>query len=143
MSRALRAKLPGLSPSDPVDRYVGVAGKYRRIQIVSEVKAQGSNRCLVTHPQANSMGDIVVVTLQVCALLQAHVRVGLVPSAYAGKHLLGPGKYIPHIVKNRKADLILEVGYGDAREPQLQIVQKHRAAPDRKPGKRIARSRLI
>src|ERR1035437_8626259 len=65
MPGGLYSKLPDGVPSHRIGRDVRVAGKGRRIQIVSEVEAQRSDRRLISHPDANRVRNIVVIALQV------------------------------------------------------------------------------
>src|SRR5271157_3204953 len=113
MAGALVPKLSDLVPSHRVGRDVGVAGKVRRIQIVSEVEAQWSNRRLISHPHANRVRNIVVIALQVRDLLETELLVRLVKAPQAGEHFLWPRKNVSHIVKNRKADAIQKVRHSN------------------------------
>ena len=99
-----------------------IAWKSRRVQIVSEIEPQGSNRCLVTHPQANGMRHIVVVALQMRNYIEAELRVRLVPSPQALNHFLRPGEDISHIVENRKADVVVNKWHWNIGQPQFQRV---------------------
>src|ERR1019366_10234807 len=103
---------------------VRVAGKGRRIQIVSEVEAQRSDRRLISHPDANRVRNIVVIALQVRDLMETELLVGLVKAPQAGEHFLWPSKNIAHIVKNRKADVIQKVRHSNVWKTHLQIVEE-------------------
>src|ERR1035437_346446 len=142
MPGALYSKLPGGVPSYCVGRDVDVAGKGRWIQIVSEVKAQRTDRRLIAHSQANGVRSIIVIAFQVGDLMETKLLVGLVKAPQAGEHFLRPRKNIAHIVKNRKADVIQKVRHSNVWKTHLQIVEEHRAATDGKSGERVAWSCL-
>src|ERR1039458_6604612 len=143
MPGALISKLPHGMPVHGTRRDVGIAGKVGWIQIVSEIKAQWSDRGLIANAQANRMRSIVVIALQVCDLLETEVPVGLMKAPQAGKHFLGPRKNVSHVLKNRKADVVIKVRHPDVWKTHLQIVDEHGAATDGISGKRVAGACLI
>ena len=143
MPGPLVPKLPDRLPSLRIGRDVGVAGKVRWIQIVSEVKAQRSDRRLIAHSQTNRVRSIVVIALQVRVLLKTELLAGLVKAPEAGEHFLWPRKDVAHIVKNRKPDVVLKVRHHNVWKTHLQTVEEHGAAADGISGEGIAWSRLI
>src|SRR5664279_3934847 len=143
MPGALEPKLPDRVPSDRVGRDVGVAGKGRRIQIVSEVKAQWSNGRLIAEAHANRVRNIIVIAHLMRDLMKTEILVWLVKAPQAGEYFLRPREHVAHIVKNRKADVLQKVRHSNVWEPDLQIVQEHGAATDWKSGEGVAWSCLI
>src|SRR5208282_2876060 len=142
MPRPFVSKLPALLPIR-TSHDIGVAGKVRRIQIVTEVKAQWPNRRLIADSEANCMRSIVVIALQVRIRLETELLVGLVKAPQAGEHFLRPRKHVAHVFKNGKADAVQKVRHSNVWKTHLQIVEEYRAAADGKPGERIAWSCLI
>ena len=89
------------------------------------------------------MGSIIVIALQMRVVVETVTFVGLVNTRQARKHFLRPRKNISHIVKERKTDIVFEIGHSDVRKPHLQTIEKHGAATYRKSRKRIAGPSLI
>ena len=143
MSGALKAKHSGRDAGLRVGRNVVIARKDRWIQIVSDVKAQRPDGRLITHAHTDCMREVVVTALQMRALVDADVRVGLMPAQQALDHFLGPREHVPHIVKDGKSDTVIQVRDGDVGEAQFEIIQEHRTASERKSGKGITRPRLV
>ena len=108
-----------------------------------EIEAQGPDRSLVTYAQPNGMGRVIVIALQMGVVMKTETFVRLLNTRQAGEHFLRPGKNISHIVKERKTDIVLEIGDSDIWKAHLQTIQKHSAATYRKSRKRVAGPCLI
>ena len=143
MPGALVSKLPDRLLSYRVGRDVSVAGEHRRVQIVTEVKAQGSDRRLIAHADTDRVRNIVVIALQVRVVMEAEILIGLVKAPQAGEHFLGPRKNVAHVFKNRKADAFQNIRQSNVWKTHLQVVEEDRAASYGKSGERVARSCLI
>ena len=102
-------------------------GKRGRIQIVPEIEANWANGCPVTHPQSNSVGNVVVVALFGGSLLQAQLRILLLPMQQAVERVAAVDENISGIVKDGKADVVLKKGQRRWGHSELQIVQEQTA----------------
>src|SRR6266478_3124151 len=91
MTGTLKSKLPGMLPVHCVGHNIGKAWEKRWIQIVSEVQTQRADGCLITHPDADGVREIVVVA-RPARELSANFGMGLVPAPQAAHHLLRAGE---------------------------------------------------
>src|SRR5208282_4026558 len=102
-----------------------------------------ADRCLIAQSQANRVRHVVVIALQVRVLMETEILVGLVKTPQAGEHFLRPSKNVAHILKNRKADVVIKVRHPDVGKTHFQIVEEYRAATHGKSGERVAWPCLI
>src|SRR5581483_6552727 len=65
------------------------------------------------------------------------------PAKQAVKHVVAVGEHVPHVVKNRKAQVVLHERKRWRWKPQLQVVQEQRRAACWKSRGRISRARLV
>src|SRR3981189_3548940 len=61
---ALKPKLPGRGPVYRVSHDIRKAWKERWIQIVADVQTQRADGCLISRPQADGVGKVVVITFR-------------------------------------------------------------------------------
>src|ERR1017187_8656580 len=61
----------------------------------------------------------------------------------AGEHFLRPRKNIAHVLKNRKADVVIQVRHSNVGKPHLQVVEEHRASAHWESRERVAGTCLI
>ena len=84
------------------------------------------------------------VTLRVrCTSGQTLRWIRLVPAHQALQHVVRRGKYIPHIVKNRKAESLPQVRQSGRGKTQFQIVDEQRSAADGETGAWVTGTCLI
>ena len=95
------------------------------------------------HPDADRLRDVVVIALAGGALVEAEVLIGLFPVHKAMQHIVASGKNVPRIMKNYKADIVLQVGQGYWWETKLEIIQEQRAPSQRESSNWIPRASLI
>src|SRR5215469_813063 len=140
MTRPLRIELTRYAVDCVDDRE---SGKDRRVEIVTEIEAYRTNRCLVMHPQADRVRNVVKVTLRVGRLVRTEIGILLFPTKQAVDHIARLGEHVPHVMKNGETDVVLDKWQVCRREPQFKLVQKQAAPPGRIPSLKVSWSCLI
>src|SRR5437588_3909573 len=118
-------------------------GKCGRIQIVTEIQANGTDRSLVMHPHSDRVRHVVKVALGIGALVETEVGILLSPAEQIVHHIGRLGKYVAHIVEQREAEVIPDIGQVRGRETPFELVQEQGTPPQGKTGLQIARSCLV
>jgi len=136
MSCVLRYESARLLPRAVGDRLD--TGKRRWIKIVPEIEAHRTDWRLVAQPYSKRMRYVVIVALACGELVQAEIRVLLVPAQQAVQHVPAVGKDIPSILKKHEAQVVFNVGQIGWRKTHFQIVHEKRAAADGKAGYRVS-----
>ena len=111
-----------------VRRLLLTTGERRRVEIVSEIETDRTNRRLVAYPHADSVRNITEIALRRGTLLQARLDVLLLPAQQIVKHVVTIRKNVAGIVKNREAQVFLKERQCRRRHAKLQIIKKNRAA---------------
>ncbi len=124
MSGALIAELPDRFPSRRIGRNVRKTWKIRWIQIVSEVKTQWPDGCLVAYPQSDGLRVVVVIAAEVRVVVKTELLVGLVKAYQAGEHFLRPRIDVAHVFKNGEADAVVNERDIDIGKTHFEIVDE-------------------
>ena len=115
--------------------------KVRRIQIVAKIEAHRPDRRVIAHPAANRLRHIVEVARRGKASAGLLVRLREAPQT--SPHVARRIENVTHVVKDDEAEAGTDERQAHGRRTQLQVVDEHGVAADRKTRKRIARSRLV
>ena len=108
MRRVLRYESARLLPRAVSD---GLRTRKRRwIKIVPEIKAHRTDWRLVAQPDPDRVRDITIVALAGSALLQAELRILLVPAKQVVQHVSPIGKDVPSVFEKCETEVVLEVG---------------------------------
>jgi hypothetical protein len=122
------------------------------IQIVTEVEAERTDRCLITQPYPDGVRGVIVTAVvelrlaqDVCysSGLQALRGIRLVPAHKALEHIVTGGKHIAHIVKDGEAEAFSEVGQTHGRKSEFLAIYEQCRTTYRKARVRVARTCLI
>ena len=105
----------------------------RRIQIVSEIEAQWPNRSLITQPNSHGMRCVIVTFIVEISHAtgvgfsvgkQALGWIGLMPARQPLQQIVTGREDIAHIVKDREAETLSQIGQADGRKAQFFAVDE-------------------
>ncbi len=122
------------------------------IQIVTEVEAERTDRCLITQPYPHGVRGVIVTAVVELRLArdvrhsprsQALRGIRLVPAHKPFEHIVTGGKHVAHIVKDGEAEALSEIGQADGRKSEFLAIYEQCRTTYRKTRVRVARTCLI
>src|SRR5215470_3366816 len=102
-----------------------------RIQVIAEIEAHRPQGRFVSDANANSLRNIVEITLSGGCVLQTQLRVLLLPPCETMDHLVTRIEHVAGVMEEREAQVVLKERQSWRREPQFEVVDEQSSSPYR------------